>query len=154
MLGSKKTFPVGERIDGVYLKRLSYEAKPEYEALKASFYKDGAWVSMYVANPEKDEDPEITRKRRYKAALRIESLASVYLEAETMRQCFKDSESFQNFCERIIEEIEKTNYKTIELEIKTLPGPKVGFAVPFVRKRGDKKRNLSYSEFELKQLLC
>lgn len=154
MLGSKATFPVGERIDGVFLKRVTYEARPEFEALKASFYRQGAWITLFVVNPEKDEDPEITRKRRYRAALKIESLASLFIKAEAMRACFRSAESFQDFCERIIEELEKTSYKTIELELKTLPGPKVGFAVPFVRKRGDKKRNLSYSEFELKQLLC
>ncbi len=154
MLKSRTSFPVGERIDGVFLKRITYEARPDYEALKASFYRNGAWVNLYIVNPEKDADPEITMRKRYRAALKIESLASIFIPPETMRACFRNSESFKGFCDAIVEEIEKTDYKTIELELKTLPGPKVGFAVPFVRRRGDKRRNLSYSEFELKQLQC
>lgn len=150
MLGNRARFPVGEVVSGVFLKKITYEKTPDFEAAKFSFVRNDAWISLFVVNPPKIEDRELYEKQKYRAALKLESIASVFLDEETMRDCFRDADSFQGFVELLIAAIQKTNYKTVELDVKTLPGPKMGFTIPTVRKHGDKRRLLSYSDYEIK----
>lgn len=150
MLGSKP-IPVAEAVDGMYLKRVTYERTKDFEAAKFSFLREGSWLSLYVVNPDKDPDPEVYKRKRYRAAIKLESIMSVFLDEETMRRCFQEAEDFKSFVELMIEALNLTDFKNVELDVKVLPGPKVGFSPPMVRKHGDKRRMLAYSDYELKK---
>lgn len=153
MLGTNvNAFPIGEVVSGVFLKRVTYEHTEKFEAVKFSFFRQGSWISLYVVNPPKIDDVELYKKKKYRAALKLESVASVFLSEEIMRQCFKEAESFKGFAESLISNLEGTNFKLVELDVKTLPGPKMGFSIPMVRKHGDKQRLLMYSDYELKTI--
>lgn len=150
MLGSQqKSIPVKEVVGGFYLRRVSYEKTDKFESAKFSFIRDGTWINLYVSNPEKVDDADLMQKRRYRAALKIESVASLFLDEEVMRECFREAKSFKSFVQSIAAEIERTQFRNVELEAKILPGPKMGITIPFLRKSGDKKRQLAYSDYEL-----
>jgi hypothetical protein len=144
--------PIKECVGEIFLKKASFEVNERYEAVKFSFTRRGQWINMLIVNPEKKEDIEATKKARYRAALKIESVASIFLDEETMRECFIGADSFQSFSEALVAELERTDYKSVELEGKLLPGPKFGYTVPFLRRKGDRKRQLFYSDYELKTL--
>ena len=146
------SIPVKECVDGFLLKKISFEVNEKYEGIKMSFLRQGQWLNLYLINPEKTEDAEALKKARYRVALKIESVASIFLDEETMRECFIGADSFQSFAEAIISEMEKVDYQSIELEAKILPGPRFGYTVPFIRKKGDRRRQLFYSDYELKTL--
>jgi len=150
--GTKSMIPVGESVSGFFLKKVGYRRGPNFEGVEFSFVRDGNWINMTVYNPPKDDDAEMYKKRKYRAALKIESIISMFLDEEQMRECFSNAQDFKSFAELAAKELETTDYKTVELDLKILPGPKVGFAVPFVRKTGDKRRVLSYSDYELKTM--
>lgn len=150
--GPKSMIPVGEAVGGFFLKKVSYKRSPKFEGIEFAFVRDGNWINMMVYNPPKDDDPEQYKKRKYRAALKIESIISMFLDEEQMRDCFSNAEDFKSFAELAQKELETTNYKSVELDLKIMPGPKVGFAVPFARKTGDKRRVMSYSDYELKTM--
>ncbi len=154
MLGSSyKEFPVGEVVSGVFLKKVGYESGDGWEAAKFLFHRDGAWLSVAVFNPKPVSDDKLLQKRRYRAAMRIESIASIFLGEELMRECFREADSFRGFVQNIVNEMNNVDYKNVELELKTLRtdrGVDAGLTQPFIRKRGDKRMQLSYSDFELK----
>lgn len=153
MLGTKaNVFPVGEVVSGVFLRKVSYELTDKFEAVKFSFVRDGSWINLYVTNPPKIDDYDLYQKKKYRAALKLESVSSIFLEEEVMRECFREAESFRGFAESLIAQLELTNFRTIELDIKTLPGPKMGYSIPMVRRHGDRHRLMMYSDYELKTI--
>jgi hypothetical protein len=155
MLGGSQhlEFPVAEVVSGVYLKKVGYESGDSWEAAKFLFHRDGAWLSVAVFNPKPVDDEELLKKRRYRAATRIESIASIFLGEEIMRECFREADSFRGFVQNIVNELNNVDYKNVELDIKTLRtdrGIDAGLTRPFIRRKGDKRFQLSYSEFEIK----
>lgn len=123
-----------------------------------SFVHDEDWLNLFIpkVKRKKFESNDKFEHKRYQTALAIERILSLYLDSHEMiefREGLADIDrNFQSYCEYVVETLEKTDYKKVAVDLKTLPTKteeaKIYPFGVFIRRAGDLTKVLQYTDWD------
>lgn len=170
-MGIKKrsNFPVGECISDCFLKKIEYKEGErddgtEWEAAVFYISKGGDWVSIFISKYVKDplHTKDKAEEERYRREVALERILALFLDTQEMKEDYRNNlprikkRTFKNWFKLMKWAIEKRDYKSVNLSVKTLPNDKGEAYIPmigkFIKKTSDRDTVLQYSTWEREKI--
>lgn len=160
----KSEFPIEECVKNCYLKKVQYKSGVDqnnepWQAIIFSFSHKDEWTSLFIRNVRRKdfEDDTKFKYKKYQLELAIERILSTYLDSDGMKS-FRDGLksieiTFKSYADYLIETLEKTKYKQISVDLKTIPASNKEARISpygiFIRRSDNNNTVMQYSEWEL-----
>lgn len=138
----------------------------KYEGITFSFVKDGAYFNgtIWAVNPDvsffKGDIDKINQEKEMTKS-KLEQIGAIYMKDNgkmvDLKSWLEDQEerNFKVFAEKFIEYLDNSDIRTTLVDLKVVPREKDGEFYPalpkfgsFIRRSGDKRVHLTYSEYE------